>query len=206
MVPGPLRHQRWLGSFLPEELPGLLQEEWASAAVAAPPLAAVEALARRPEVHDPADRLLDFYTRFYLANDLNVKVDRAAGAVGLEVRAPLLDADLVAFACTVPPRLRLHGLTSKYLLKRALRGRLPDAIIDRPKQGFGVPVARWLKQDLRGWMLDLLAPDRLRQQGIFRPEAVLALIDDHLGGRRDRRKQLWTLLAFQSWWSTWAEA
>ena len=202
-VPGPIRHQRWLGSFLPEELPGLLQDEWASAALAAPPLAAVEALARRPEVHDPADRLLDFYTRFYLANDLNVKVDRASGAVGLEVRAPLLDADLVAFACAVPPRLRLRGLTSKYLLKQALRGRLPNSIIDRPKQGFGVPVARWLKQDLRGWMLDLLAPDRLRQQGIFRPDAVSALIDDHLSGRRDRRKQLWTLLAFQSWRTAW---
>jgi asparagine synthase (glutamine-hydrolysing) len=204
--PGPVRHQRWLGSFLPEELPGLLHEDWARAALAVPPLGPVEALARRPDVHDPADRLLDFYTRFYLANDLNVKVDRAAGAVGLEVRAPLLDADLVAFACTVPPRLRLRGLTSKYLLKRALRGRLPDAIIDRRKQGFGVPVTRWLKTDLRGWMLDLLAPERLHQQGIFRAPAVTALVDDHLSGRGDRRKQLWTLLAFQTWWATWADA
>jgi asparagine synthase (glutamine-hydrolysing) len=203
--PGPVRHQRWLGSFLPEELPGLLQDDWARAAVAQPPLAQVAALAERPGVREPADRLLDFYTRFYLANDLNVKVDRAAGAVGLEVRAPLLDADVVAFASTLPGRLRQHGMTSKYLLKRALRGRLPDSIIDRPKQGFGVPVARWLKQDLRGWMQDLLAPERLRRQGIFRPAAVGALIDDHLGGRRDRRKQLWTLLAFQSWWGAWAE-
>jgi asparagine synthase (glutamine-hydrolysing) len=201
--PGPVRHQRWLGSFLPEELPQLLQAGHAPDE-AAGTLAEVHALAARPLPRDSRDRLLAFYARFYLANDLNVKVDRAAGAVGLEVRAPLQDADVVAFACALPPALRLRGWTSKYLLKQALRGRLPDPIIDRRKQGFGVPVARWLKHELRSWMLDELAPDRLRRQGIFRPEAVTALVDDHLSGRRDRRKQLWTLLAFQRWWETWA--
>jgi asparagine synthase (glutamine-hydrolysing) len=135
---------------------------------------------------------------------VNVKVDRAAGACGLEVRAPLLDTDVVNLACQLPPGQRLRHLTSKYVLKRAMRGRLPDAILDRKKQGFGVPVARWMKEDLRPALLDELAPDKLRREGWFDPAAVAALLDDHLSGRRDRRKALWTLFTFERWLGTWA--
>ncbi len=198
-TPGPIRHQRWLASFVPEELPALLGDRVRDF----DPLAELGRLADRWQRFHPADRLLAFYARRYLAGDVNVKVDRAAGAAGLEVRAPLLDGDLVRFACLVPPRLRHRHATGKILLKRALRGRLPDGILDRKKQGFAVPVARWLRQELRPLLNDELAPDRLRQQGIFDPATVQTLIDDHQQSRRDRRKQLWTLLSFQRWWATW---
>jgi asparagine synthase (glutamine-hydrolysing) len=199
---GPVRHQRWLGAFVPEELPALLAPDFPLDPHTFDPLAEVRALAA--QTTDPSARLLDFYTRFYLANDVNVKVDRAAGASGLEVRAPLLDHDLVHFACLLPPHLRDRVAQPKFLLKRALRGRLPDAIIDRKKQGFAIPVARWLKSELRPLLLDELGEDKLRREGLFAPAAVAALVNDHLSGRHDRRKQLWTLLSFQRWRAAWA--
>ena len=88
-------------------------------------------------------------------------------------------------------------------MKRALRGRLPEATLRRRKQGFAVPVARWLREDLRPALLDELAPGRIRREGLFQPAAVARLLDDHLSGRRDRRKPLWTLFVFQRWLARW---
>ncbi len=200
--PGPRRHQRWLASFLPEELELLLLPD-IRAAAGGDPLRDVDARARATLARHPADVLMDFYARFYLPGDVNVKVDRAAGAVGLEVRAPFLDTDLVSFACRLPPALRLRRLTSKYILKKAMRGRLPDQILDRRKQGFGVPVARWMREELAPAVREQLAPDKIRREGFFDPAAVTALVDDHLLGRRDRRKALWTLFVFERWLATW---
>jgi len=84
-------------------------------------------------------------------------------------------------------------------LKRALRGILPDRILNRPKKGFGIPVAEWFRGPLKEQMLSVLSPQRIAAEGFFEPHAVGRLIDDHLAGRRDNRKQLWTLFAFQLW-------
>jgi asparagine synthase (glutamine-hydrolysing) len=198
-VDGPLRHQRWLASFLPEELDELLLPDVRKAA--GDPLADVEARASVTAARTPADRLMDFYARFYLAGDVNVKVDRAAGAVGLEVRAPFLDTDLVTFACQLPASLRIQGMTTKYLLRTAMRGRLPEAILNRGKQGFGVPVARWMREELASAVRDELAEEKVRREGFFNPAVVRRIVDEHLQGRRDRRKQLWTLFVFERWLS-----
>jgi asparagine synthase (glutamine-hydrolysing) len=199
-APGPARHQRWLASFLPEELDDLLLPEVRQSAGA--PLADVEARAAATSARTEPDRLMDFYARFYLPGDVNVKVDRAAGAVGLEVRAPFLDTDLVTFACQLPPALRLHGLTTKFILKTAMRGRLPEEIVGRPKQGFGVPVARWMREELASAVREELAPEKLRREGHFNPAVVGKLVDEHLQGRHDHRKQLWTLFVFERWLAT----
>jgi asparagine synthase (glutamine-hydrolysing) len=201
-TPGPRRHQRWLASFLPEEVEEVLAPEVRRLA-GGDPLADVDARAAAGPARDERDRLMDFYARFYLPGDVNVKVDRAAGAVGLEVRAPFLDTDLVTFACRLPPELRMRRMTSKYLLKRALRGRLPDHILDRRKQGFGVPVARWMRHELAPAVRDELAPAKLAREGLLDPAAVSRVVDDHLSGRRDRRKQLWTLFVFERWLARW---
>ena len=201
---GPQRHQRWLASFVPEELPSLFARGFAWSG--RDPLEGLSRGASSSFEHapDPWDDLLAFYCRGYLAGDINVKVDRASSAVSLEARAPFLDTDVVAFACALPPEMRLRGQTTKFVLKEAMRGVLPDEVLDRPKQGFGVPVARWLRTDLRPWMADLLSPARLRRQGIFDETTVVRLMEDHVQGRRDRRKQLWTLLVFQSWLDHWS--
>jgi asparagine synthase (glutamine-hydrolysing) len=201
-TPGPVRHQRWLASFLPEELDALLLPD-ARRAAGGDPLAEVVARAALTSARDPRDRLMDFYSRFYLAGDVNTKVDRASGAVGLEVRSPLLDTDVVTFACQLPPSLRRRGLVSKYVLKQAMRGHLPGAILARRKQGFAVPVARWLRGELASVVRDELAADKLRREGFFDPAVVGKLIDEHMSGRRDWRKPLWTLFMFERWLARW---
>jgi asparagine synthase (glutamine-hydrolysing) len=189
-LPGPPRHQRWLASFLPEELPGVLATN--------APVLAMDLRARAPR-----DRLMEFYARYYLGGGVNVKVDRASGAVGLEVRAPFLDTDVVSFACAIPAHMRRRGTVGKWLLRRALRGRLSDDVIRRPKRGFAVPVARWLREELAPALRDELAPDKLRREGFLQPAVVTRLVDEHLSGRRDHRKQLWTLFVFERWLARW---
>jgi asparagine synthase (glutamine-hydrolysing) len=137
--------------------------------------------------------------RLYLENDILVKLDRASMMASLEGRVPLLNRDFVDYATRLPLNLKLRGLRSKYVFKRALRGILPAHILDRPKKGFGIPIAHWFRGPLKEQMLSALSPERLRGDGFFEPAAVAGLIDDHLSGRRDNRKQLWTLFAFQLW-------
>ena len=163
------------------------------------PLTDVDARSATSPAHDPWDVIMDFYCRFYLTGDINVKVDRATSAVGLEARAPFLDTDVVNFACRLPPELRMHGTTTKRILKTAMRGLLPDEILDRRKQGFGVPVARWMKEDLLPLLREELHPQKIRREGFFVADEVTRLVEEHVSGRRDHRKQLWTLLVFEQW-------
>lgn len=143
------------------------------------------------------------YVRGYLQEDILVKVDRASMATSLEVRSPFLDPALVDFALRLPLRQRLHGRTGKHILRTLMRGRLPDALIDRPKLGFGVPLNQWLRESQRDLLLDQLSPARLRAQGIFDARAVERLVDDHLNGGADRGHELWLLLLFQLWHERW---
>jgi asparagine synthase (glutamine-hydrolysing) len=143
------------------------------------------------------------YLRGYLQEDILVKVDRASMATALEVRSPFLDPNLVDFALALPVNLRLRGRKGKYLLRRLMRGRLPDELIDRRKVGFGVPLNQWLRESQRDLVLDHLSPSRLQAQGIFDPGAVSALVAQHLSGDADRGHELWLLLMFQLWYERW---
>ena len=134
-----------------------------------------------------------------------MKVDRASMACSLEVRAPFLDVELVEFLARVPPRLKLHRFGTKELLKRAMGDVLPPGIADRPKKGFGIPVAEWLKGSLNEAVQDELSPSRIRDQGIFEPAACQRLISEHMTGRHDHRKPLWTLFVFQLWHRRWIQ-
>jgi asparagine synthase (glutamine-hydrolysing) len=130
--------------------------------------------------------------------DILTKVDRMSMAHALEAREPLLDHVLVEFACTIPPELQLANGSGKRVFKQALRGVLPDAVIDRKKQGFGVPLGHWFRGRLGGYLRELLLSQRARERGIFEPEYVRILIDRHERGR-DLGLQLWTLLSFELW-------
>lgn len=200
--PPPLAHQRWIGSFSGPELADLLQE---------PPAVDVEAehLARYAAIApgaDPLTRSLRLYQETYLPEDILTKVDRASMATGLEVRAPFLDALLVDAVQMLPARYKYGRGRTKRLLKAAAADRLPPAILGRPKKGFGIPVARWLRGPLAGLLDRLLDGDRLRRQGLFRPAAVARLVAEHRAGARDNRKPLWTLLMFQLWAERWHDA
>ena len=134
----------------------------------------------------------------YLPLDILTKVDRMTMAHSLEARPPLLDHRLVEFAATVPARFRLRDGTTKYLFKQAMRGLLPDDIIDRPKHGFAVPMARWFRGELAGFARDLLLSDTCRQRGIFEPRYIARLLQMNDRGR-NLDLQLWTLLSFELW-------
>jgi asparagine synthase (glutamine-hydrolysing) len=162
----------------------------------------VEEIVSYGDEHPHGDRItrlqyLDL--KLYLQESILVKVDRASMACSLEVRAPFLDHELVEFVMSLPSKLKLRGLTSKYILKKAMKNCLPDKLINRPKKGFGVPVAKWVKGPLKELFEDLLSSNRIKREGFLNPEYVARLLQDHLLNKRDNRKQLWTLLVWELW-------
>jgi asparagine synthase (glutamine-hydrolysing) len=152
-----------------------------------------------PASGERIDRLLYLDSKTYLPGDILTKVDRMSMAHSLEAREPLLDHKLIEFSQTIPASLKLRGLETKSILKRAVRGLIPDEIIDRKKQGFGVPIQKWFKEDLREMLHDTLTGSRARQRGYFKPGAVEAILDEHMRGRRDNSRHLWGLLTLELW-------
>lgn len=137
--------------------------------------------------------------RFYLQDDILVKTDRASMANSLEVRVPFLNHELVDFVTRLPANLKLNGLQTKYILKRAIKNKVPRKILKRRKKGFGVPVARMIKTDFKSLVNNYLDERRLKKEGFFNAYYVKNILDEHFKGSKDNRKQIWTLLMFQLW-------
>ena len=150
---------------------------------------------------DRLDRCLYVDTRFYLPNDMLVKVDRMSMANSLEVRVPFLDENVVEFLASVPASLKLKGnRQKKYLLKQVMKDRLPSEILSQKKQGFNIPVGLWLKTKLKDFMNSVLSRERLSRMGLFNIDFVEKLIAEHIQGVKDHGYQLWGLLIFSLWW------
>jgi len=152
---------------------------------------------------DIVDRMMATDLVTYLPDDILTKVDRAAMSVGLEARVPFLDPAVVAFAWQLPRTMRIRGRETKWLLRQVLSRHVPDVLWDRPKQGFAIPLARWLRTDLRDWAEDLLDEEALRADGLLRPAPIRAAWATHLAGRSNHHHGLWTILMFQSWKRAW---
>lgn len=144
-----------------------------------------------------AAQLADIMT--YLPNDLLVKVDIATMAVSLEARSPFLDHHVIEFAASLPERLKLRGLTTKYLLKRVLKKLLPAENLQRRKMGFGVPIGHWFRGKLQPFLRETLLSEKALNRGLFRPQAVSRLVELHTHSERDYSHQLWTLLMLELW-------
>jgi asparagine synthase (glutamine-hydrolysing) len=148
---------------------------------------------------DPLDALLYIDSKTYLPGDILTKVDRMSMAVSLEARAPLLDHKLIDFVTRIPASLKLRGTETKSIFKRAVRGLVPAEILDRPKQGFGVPIQQWINQQLREQIHETLTEPRTRRRGLVEPAYVDVLLDEHERGRRDHALALWSLLMLELW-------
>jgi asparagine synthase (glutamine-hydrolysing) len=155
--------------------------------------------AERVRTGEPLDTLLYIDSKTYLPGDILTKVDRMSMAVSLEARVPLLDHKLIEFVNSIPASLKLNGLETKHVFKQAIRDFVPAEILNRPKQGFGVPVDEWINQQLRERIHDTLTEQRTRERGYIAPAYVQLLLDEHERGRRDHSTQLWTLFMLELW-------
>ena len=135
----------------------------------------------------------------YLPDDILVKVDRMSMACSLEVRVPLLDHRVVEFMSQVDKKYKYTQFSDKVLLREVAQRYLPQNILQRPKQGFAIPLAGWLQKELKPMLEDLLAKSRLERRGLFDGARVERMVVDHATGRRDYSQQLWALLMLELW-------
>jgi len=155
-----------------------------------------------PEFASAEERMMFFDTLSYLPNDILCKVDRAAMGVSLETRVPFLDHRVVEFAWQLPISMKIKDGQGKWLLRQLLYKHVPKALIERPKQGFAIPLGEWLRGPLRDWAEALLDEQRLKQEGYFDPEPILYKWNEHLAGRGNWHHHLWSVLMFQAWLET----
>ena len=191
------RFAAWFAGFAGAERTRLLSPELrAHDHVAAAAFARVLAASR---ARRPLDRMLDADLKLWLPDDLLMKMDKMSMAASIEARVPLLDHPLVEWAATLPASLKIRGMGGKHLLKQLARKRLPAAIVDRPKVGFTVPLSPWFRGPLRALVADTLLSPASLGRGYYVPATLRGIVEDHLTGRRDRARELWTLLTLELW-------
>ncbi len=207
VVPPELCPATWMGAFSPSQLqrliPDALSEQTIERAYS-PIVAAYRHLAAQGG--DDLDQALDFFERFYMVDDILVKVDRASMRYALEVRTPFLDRELVEFVNALPNTMKLRKRTTKYLLKKALAGNdsrppiIPRQIIDRKKKGFGIPVARWIRHELKTTFCDVLIRDWPADKlPMFDRAEIRRLYDEHTQRSHNHYKELWALFVLAQW-------
>lgn len=162
-------------------------------------------LAAQAGTAEPLDSLLYLDSKTYLPGDILTKVDRMTMAVSLEARAPLLDHKLMEYVASIPAHMKMRGLETKHIFKRAVRDLVPEEILDRPKQGFGIPLDRWINEQLRQRTRETLTQRRTRERGILNSAYVDKLLGEHERGRRDHSGALWTLLMLELWFRTFVD-
>jgi asparagine synthase (glutamine-hydrolysing) len=190
------RHQTWKQIFSSDARAELYRPGHAST------LTPIELLRAHYEESNGADelaRVMDLDLGIFLVDDMLVKTDRASMANSLEARVPFLDPFVAEFALSLPSRLKVRGLEKKRLVRRAVAPLLPREVLDGRKQGFAIPIAKWLRDDLRPFVSEVLSPERIRAHGLFRPDAVSRLVEEHAAGSYDHSRKLWALLVFSLW-------
>lgn len=196
---GPRRYARWTTLFDEEERRRLYSDDFAEQVAHIDPLGLLDAAFDRSDASSVVERAMHADVQLYLPDDLLVKIDIASMAYSLEVRSPLLDHHVVEFAATLPTSLKLRGFVQKYLLKRVMKGILPDTVLRRRKMGFAVPVDHWFRGELREMAYDVLLGDRARARGYFRPGVVRRYLDEHSAGTAHHHARLWALLVLELW-------
>jgi len=190
-----VQNERWLASFQPEEVAAV-----STSFDTAAQMRLVESFHAAARTSRPLERILRLDRRFYLQDGVLVKTDRASMASALEVRTPFLDNAMIAFANGLPADRK----KSKWLLRQCARQFFSESIWKRPKKGFGAPLARWFREELRPFVRETLTPARIDRDGFFRSHAIMKLIEEHESGARDHRKKIFNVLMFTMWYE-WAK-
>jgi asparagine synthase (glutamine-hydrolysing) len=193
------RYAMRMSVLTPSGRAALYEPSFAAALNGVPPAETVIDAWRTSTARTSIDRMLDVDVRTYLPGDLLVKMDIATMANSLEARSPFLDHKLMEMAARLPSGLKVRGLGGKAALKRALRGIVPDEVLDKPKWGFAIPLPEWMRGSLGQTVKHVLFDRRTRERGYFRPGAVEAVYRSHLEEGRDRSSELWLLLVLELW-------
>ena len=192
-----INYFRWIQ---PQQLQSLYSDEFRVAigdSDAAEPM--LDFLRHLPDDTDRLERMLALEQRFFLTDHNLTYTDKMSMAVGVEVRVPFLDLEMVDFAATIPTRYKQHGREGKWILKKAMESYLPHDVIYRSKTGFGAPLRRWMRYELRELLGDMLSESCIRKRGLFNPIAVQQLISDNDAGRIDASYTLLSLLSIEIW-------
>jgi asparagine synthase (glutamine-hydrolysing) len=198
-APSSIAHYRWMTFLGPEQKSRLYAPRFQEALVASDVYEPVRSALGRAGGDDLLNRQLYADLCVYLADDILVKVDRMSMATSLETRAPFLDVDVMELAFSMPGHLKVRDGRRKFVVKEALRGLLPDAILNRQKEGFSIPMKQWLRKDLRPMMERLLAPDRLTARGFVDPGETRRMMDEHCSGSANHAHVLFSLMVFERW-------
>ena len=187
----------------PEELYHRMQSHWKAPATivrhASEPQTCMSNRRAWPDAADLESRMMGIDALTYLPDDILVKVDRAAMGVSLETRAPFLDHRVVELAWRLPLAVKISGGEGKWILRQVLYRHVPASLVERPKMGFGVPLAAWLRGPLRDWAESLLDEGKLREEGYFHPAPIRKRWSEHLDGARRWDACIWDVLMFQAW-------
>ena len=202
--PEDVRHQVWIGSFTPSEQNNLFLAKSTTAPRGIDEVyGPTRKLFDNVKDLDSLDRAIYIYAKTYMTDDILTKVDRASMANSLEVRAPFLDTDFAEFACSIPSSYKMRNFKAKWILKDALKSRLPKTTLEKSKQGFAVPVAKWLKEDLRPMLLEAFDKKKIEREGIFSYPYIKNLTDEFLANKNDTRKEIWSIFMFEMWYNKW---
>jgi asparagine synthase (glutamine-hydrolysing) len=195
----PARYARYVSWFDSAQRHELYDPAFADAIEDVAPRDSIEELWSATSGSSVVDKMLEVDVSTYLVDDLITKIDIATMAHGLEARSPFLDHELMQLAASIPAHLKVRGTSKKWILRQALRGWLPDEILDRPKQGFSVPLTAWLRGELRDWSREILLDSRTLGRGYFEPAAVRRLLERHDGGADGDAKRIWALVMLELW-------
>ena len=199
------RNDRWLGAFSHIDRANLFKKEISEKLKSKNEFDDIDTYLSHLDSQDFFDQVTLLHQRMYMMDQVLVKVDRASMANSLEVRAPFLDTRVVDLANHMPTEFKLRGLERKYILKKLMGGKLPDNIVYRKKKGFGVPIAEWIRGDLKPVILDFLGRESIEKMGLFNYDYIEKILDEHFSGKKDNRKQIWTLFVFAMWHRKWLQ-
>jgi asparagine synthase (glutamine-hydrolysing) len=198
-MPPAWQHTRWMSFLSATDKAALYQHDLAHRLNGHAGLAFVEPYFEQSAARDFLAQQQYVDVKTYLADNILTKVDRMSMAASIEAREPLLDYRLVEFALNLPPQWKMQNGQTKLILREAMQGRIPDAVLNKPKQGFSIPLKNWLRGPLRSFLTDTLSAGTVARRGYFQPETVTRWVDEHLSGKANHSHRLWALAVLELW-------